>query len=103
MTEHDYAVAALKALQDAGWTLLRADNGEESIRPDSVLAAIKHVQACEMGSVTMAHGTYGRATFGLLFQAGVPEEVLYDYSYKTDESGAAIEAVLARVSEGLIA
>jgi len=100
MTEHDYAIAAVAALQDAGWSLTRADNGEESIRPESVQAAIEHVEACEMGSVTMEHGTYGLATFGLLFQAGVPEEVIYDYSYQTTESGAAIEAVLARVSEG---
>lgn len=98
MTEHDYAVAALTALQDAGWSVTGADNGEESIQPDSVLAAVEHVEACEVGSVTMTHATHGRATFGLLFQAGEPEEVIYDYSYKTDESGAAIEAVLERLS-----
>lgn len=99
MTEYDYATTALTALQDAGWSLTRADNGEESIRPETVQAAVEHVQACELGSVSMQHATLGRATFGLLFQAGQPEEVIYDYSYQTDESGAAIEAVLARLHE----
>jgi hypothetical protein len=78
-TEREYAVKAFKALEDAGWVLTSADNGEEEIYPSVVAVAVEHVQACEMGSVTFIHPMHGSATFCLLFQGGEPNEVIYDY------------------------
>jgi hypothetical protein len=82
-TERGYAVKAFRALALAGWVLETADNGEEEIRPTSVTAAVEHVEACEECSITMTHPEHGSATFCLLFQGGEPNEVIYDYWFKT--------------------
>lgn len=83
MTERTYAINAILNLQDAGWTLTRASDGEERITPTSATAAVEHVMATEHGAVRLVKGEH-RVTLSMLFQGGDGEDCIYDYSSNAD-------------------
>lgn len=84
MTERTYAINAILNLQDAGWTLSSASDGEERIVPTSATAAVEHVMATEHGAVRLVKG-HQRINLSMLFQGSDEgEEVIYDYSSNGD-------------------
>lgn len=94
-TERAYAIGAIEALERAGFAIRHASDGEERLRgPMPASAAVDHVRAAEMGSVTLEHPEHGRVTLCLLFQNGAPEEVIYDMGAATDGTFGVVDAIL---------
>jgi hypothetical protein len=98
-TERSYAIGALHYLMAHGWELAAASDGEERIKPTSATAAVAHVMATEHGAVKLVRGE-DYVTLSLLFQGGEPDEVIYDYSAKTDETLEEISASLRALEVG---